>query len=181
VDDEKLVQQLSKSDSESFYAIMEKYNKLLWVIVGSVLRSVGTHEDIEECISDVYLGFWKKPELFDPAKGSIKSFLAVMARNKAIDRYRQLSKIRNIELDEHQPSEDDDMIEYIIKKDRYTELYDAIHTLNDPDREILIRRYFLEEKPTVIANITSLTVKEVENRLYQSKLRLRKILLKGNM
>ncbi|MCL2249708.1 MAG: sigma-70 family RNA polymerase sigma factor [Oscillospiraceae bacterium] len=166
--DEKLVTQLNRDNPESFYAIMEKYNKLLWIVAGSVLGNVGTYEDIEDCVSDVYLELWKKPELFDPEKGSIKSFLTVVARNKAIDRYRQLSKVQTIELDEHLPSEDNDLIDYIIKKDKFNDLHKAIIMLNHPDREILTRRYFLDEKPAVIANVMSLPVKEVENRLYQS-------------
>jgi RNA polymerase sigma-70 factor (ECF subfamily) len=156
---------------------MEAYNKLLWIIAGGVLNGVGTKEDIEECISDVYVSLWKSPKAFDPLKGSLKTFLAISVKHKALDRYRQLTKIKIIELDEAISSSDDDLFEYIAKRDLYNELYEAIRALKEPDKEILIRRYFFDEKPSAIADRTSLPVKEVENRLYQSKLRLRKVLL----
>jgi len=56
----------------------------------------------------------------------------------------------------------------------HQELYTAIDSLNEPNREIVIRRYFFEEKPACIAKAISLPTKEIENRLYQSKLKMRK-------
>ena len=126
LDEEKLTEMLRSSDSEAYFRIMETYNKLLWVIVGGVLNSVGTREDIEECISDVYVDLWRKPKAFDPSKGSLKTFLAVMAKSKALDRYRQLTKAKIIELDEAVLSADDDLLEYIAKREMYDKLYEAI-------------------------------------------------------
>ena len=93
MDESKLIAQLSSGNPETFIDIMQAYNKLLWVIVGGVLKDVGTNEDIEECISDVYVNFWKRSDAYDARKGSLKTFLAVMAKRKALDKYRQLTKI----------------------------------------------------------------------------------------
>ena len=174
--EEKLVEILYSGDKDAFFHIMETYNKLLWVIVGGVLSGVGTSEDIEECISDVYVSLWRNPKSYTPRKGTLKTFIAVAAKHKALDRYRQLTRVRIIELDEAIRSTDDDLLEYIVEQELYSELYEAIRTLKEPDKEILIRRYFLDEKPSGIADKTSLPVKEVKNRLYQSKLKLKEIL-----
>ena len=176
MEDEKLLKLVHSGDKEAFFVIMEKYNKLLWVIVGGILNNVGTSEDIEECISDVYVSLWLKPKAYDSRKGTLKTYLAIVARSKALDRYRQLTKVKIVELDEAISSSDDDLFEYIAKRDMYSELYEAIRSLKEPDREILIRRYFFNEKPAVIAEKTSLPPKEIENRLYQSKIRLKKSL-----
>ena len=176
MDECKLVAQLFSGNPESFIDIMQAYNKLLWVIAGGVLKDVGTPEDIEECISDVYINLWKKPGAYDARKGTLKTFLAVMAKKKALDKYRQLTKIKIIELDEAVTSSDDDLLELIVKKELYNELYEAIQSLSEPNKEIVIRRYFFDEKPSGIAGKTDIPLKEVENRLYQSKLKLRKLL-----
>ena len=173
MEDEKLLKMVHSGDREAFFVIMEKYNKLLWVIVGGILSNVGTSEDIEECISDVYVSLWLKPKSYDSRKGTLKTYLAIVARSKALDRYRQLTKVKIVELDEAIGSSNDDLFEYIAKRDMYSELYEAIRSLKEPDREILIRRYFFNEKPSVIAKKTSLPPKEIENRLYQSKIRLK--------
>ncbi|MCL2838485.1 MAG: sigma-70 family RNA polymerase sigma factor [Oscillospiraceae bacterium] len=173
MNDNELVQKLQNQDPDAFLYMIDTYSKLLWVIVGGILGNVGTTQDIEECISDVYVQVWKNPESFNHKKGSLKTFLAVIARSKSLDTYRKLSKSKIVELDEAIRSTDDDLLDYIVDKEMCQELYTAIESLTEPNKEIVIRRYFFEEKPANIAKITSLPVKEVENRLYQSKLKLR--------
>ncbi|MCL2323678.1 MAG: sigma-70 family RNA polymerase sigma factor [Oscillospiraceae bacterium] len=176
MDEDTLAKGIYNKDEKTFEMLMNTYNKLLWVIVGAVLSKVGTEEDIEECISDVYLKLWENPKAFDPQKGSIKTFLSILAKNKALDRYRNLSKTKIIELNEIINSNDDDLLDHIVNKEMSEKLYEIIQGLKEPDREILIRRYFLDEKPSIISDKISIPLKEVKNRLYQNKLKLKKLL-----
>lgn len=43
---------------------------------------------IEEISQDVFVELWKRPERFDPSRGSLSSYLSGIARNKAVDRLR---------------------------------------------------------------------------------------------
>jgi len=178
LEEKDLIKLIHSGDANAFIHVMQAYNKLLWVVVGGILNNVGTAEDIEECISDTYVNLWQNPKAFDANKGSLKTFIVVIAKRRALDRYRQLKKIVIVELDEAISSSDDDLFEYIASRELYSELYNAIRTLSEPNKEILIRRYFFNEKPSGIAKKIQLPVKEVENRLYQSKLKLRKQLYK---
>ena len=179
--DEILSQKLRNGEQDAFSYMIDTYGKLLWVVVGGILGSIGTHQDIEECISDVFVHIWKNPEAFDHRKGSLKTFLAVIAKSKALDAYRRLSKYKIVELDEAINSTDYGLLEYIVNKEMCQALYDAISSLTEPNKEIVMRRYFFDEKPSKIAEIISLPVKEVENRLYQSKAKLRKQLTEGGV
>ena len=174
--DDKLMQILHSGNKEDFFFIMEEYNKLLWVVVSGILNGVGTNEDIEECISDAYVNLWKNPTAYDPQKGSLKTFITTIAKHKALDRYRQLAKTKHIEINEAISATADDLLEPLINHDLYGNLHEAIHDLKEPDKEIVIRRYFFNEMPARIASKISIPVKEVKNRLYQSKLRLKKAL-----
>jgi len=171
-----LIAKLIDEDQEAFVYMIRVYNKLLWAIVGSILGSVGTAQDIEECISDVYIQIWKNPMAFNRQKGSFKTFLAVIARSRALNAYKKLAKSKTVELDEEITTHGNDLTDYIAEQEAYAEIYAAIATLKEPNKEILVRRYFLEQKPAQIAEHISIPVKEVENRLYQSKTKLRKIL-----
>jgi RNA polymerase sigma-70 factor (ECF subfamily) len=155
---------------------MESYNRLLWAIVGGILKDVGTIQDMEECVCDVYLDLWKNPRAFDPEKGSLKTYLAVMAKSRALDKHRRLSKRETAELDENLPSREGDVADALIARELLAELNNAVAGLPEPDREIISRRYFMDEKPAVIAVKTGIAVTDVKNRLYQTKLKLRKIL-----
>ena len=174
--DDVFIKRLINNDNEAFSYMIEKYGKLLWVIVGGVLGRIGTVQDIEECISDVYVQIWKNPKAFKPNKGSFKTFLAVIAKSRALDTYRRISKEKTSLINEAFYPADDDLLKYIINREMTQVLYSAIDSLTEPDREIITRRYLFEEKPARIAKNVSLPIKEVENRLYQSKLKLRKII-----
>ena len=179
MNDNELIQELLEGNQDAFSYMIDTYSKLLWVVVGGILANVGATQDIEECISDVYVQIWKNPNAFNQQKGSLKTFLAVIAKGKALDRYRRLTKSKLIELDEAIQSTDDDLLDYIADKEMVQELYAAIESLTEPNKEIVIRRFFFEERPANIAKSIALPVKEVENRLYQSKIKLRKK-LEGN-
>ena len=176
--DEVLIQKLLEGDDEASSYMIHAYSKLLWVIVGGILCKVGSRQDIEECISDVFVQLWMNPKAFNPEKGSLKTYLAVIAKSKAFNVYKKLSKSNFVELDEASILSDDDLLDSILENEKHSELYTAIAGLNEPDKEILLRRYFYDEKPKSIAEHISLPLKEVKNRLYQSKLRLRKTLLR---
>ena len=113
LDDEVLVQKLLNEEQEAFSYIIDSYSKLLWVVVGGILGKVGTPQDIEECISDVFVQLWKNPSVFNHQKGSLKTFLAVIAKSKALDTYRKLSKSKMVALNEAIRSADDDLLDYM--------------------------------------------------------------------
>ncbi|GAB4064802.1 sigma-70 family RNA polymerase sigma factor [Ancylobacter sonchi] len=54
------------------------------------LRILGTREEAEDVLQEVYLNIWHRADLFDPARSSPITWLATIARNKAIDRLRAL-------------------------------------------------------------------------------------------
>ena len=175
--DEQVAQRLRQKDKDIFDYIMEHYNKLLWVVIGNILGKTGSPEDIEDCIIDLYIKLLENPKIYDPKKGSFKSFLVRVGKNLAIDRYRKLT--RDMATDSHEYydySEDVDLLRSMLTKERREIILDALKTIKEPDREIIIRRYFYNEKVKVISEKMSLQSKEVENKLYQGKLKLKSLL-----
>lgn len=68
------------------------------------------------------------------------------------------------------------IVDDILKEETRRALIAAINALGEPEREILIRRYYYEQKPKEIALALDMNVKQVDNRLYQTKLKLREAL-----
>jgi RNA polymerase sigma-70 factor (ECF subfamily) len=72
--------------------------------------------------------------------------------------------------------------DYIVQEENKREVADALNQLSLIDREILIRRYYYEQKPREISLAMNLSVKEINNHLYRSKQKLRKaVSLKGGL
>ena len=63
--------------------------------------------------------------------------------------------------------------DYVIHEETKRELSAAIDELDALEREILIRRYYYEQKPREIAVALDLSVKQIDNYLYRSKKKLR--------
>lgn len=177
--DEEIAKRLRQKDMDIFDYIMEHYNKLLWVVVGNILEKVGSSEDIEDCISDVYIKLLENPKIYDHKKGSLKSFLVKIGKNLAIDRYRKLTRCNVMEFYEFSGAKDDeDLLQSIFTKENRENILEALDNLKEPDKEIIIRRYFYNEKVKVISEKMSLPSKKIENKLYQGKLKLKKVLIR---
>lgn len=57
-------------------------------LFGVCLRILGQSGEAEEALQDAYLAIWRKAASFDAALASPITWLAMIARNKAIDRLR---------------------------------------------------------------------------------------------
>ncbi|OUN41690.1 hypothetical protein B5G26_10640 [Anaerotignum lactatifermentans] len=90
--EKNIIDAIKAGDEQAMQKIICRYSRLLWSIVGAVLSQVGTTEDMEECVADVFIDLWEHPQKYDESRGGLKAWLSVIARNKAIDRYRQKNK-----------------------------------------------------------------------------------------
>ena len=90
--DEKILSAVKNRDEKVMAEIIEKYSKLLWKIVSSILINAGSIEDIEECVADVFIDLWLNPDKYNPEKSKLSSYLSIIARTNAIDKYRQISR-----------------------------------------------------------------------------------------
>ena len=170
MDETKIIKGLRARDEAVFKDAISSYSRLLWVVASRHLsKTNGFSEfDIEECIADVFFELWQNIERYDPEKGSLKSYLCALTSHKAISRYRKASQTKVIPFGELR-QEDEPTFEETFDTDDYSELYHAIALLPEPTREILIRRYFYEEMPAVIAAKMQLPKKEIKNRLFRAK------------
>ena len=153
--------------------IINRYSRLLWSVASKILNGIGNEQDVEECVADVFIDLWRDPNSYDTSRGSMKTFLALKCRNKSIDRFRRLSAHIADELSEEQISELPEPFAKIAQSELHEELFNALARLEDPDREITIRRFFLQQKPSQISSIMQLSVRKVENIIYRAKGKLR--------
>ncbi len=174
--EEAMLRGLRQQDEKVIQEVILKYSKLLWPIVQAVLHNVGSIQDAEECVADVFIQLWQQPEGYDPGRGSLKTWLCLVARSKAIDRYRSLSRNATLPLDSAMMLGRMGLQEALLQQESRRELRTAVNSLPDGDKDILIRRYYYEQKPRQIALALGLSVKQVDNSLYRSKQKLKTIL-----
>lgn len=166
---------IRKRNPAVYEYLMEQYGRLLWVIAAGIVSGTGNREDVEDIISDVFLALWEDPGRFDPKRGSIKTWLCVKTRSRAIDFLRKSCR-NDLSLEEITSPEDgeDAVLEEIISRQSVDRILELIRQQDPPDREILMLRLIYEIKPSLIAAKLKLPAEEVYNRIKAGKRRLRK-------
>lgn len=155
--DKKIISAIAARDERMLAYVVQKYSKLLWRIAASVLINAASVQDVEECVADVFIYLWQYPEKYDPDKAKLSSGLSIVARSRAVDSYRRISRKREISMEK---------------------LRSCIDELDEKEKELVIRRYYYEQKPAEIAVALDMPKKQVENKLYYVRQKLRKMVEK---
>ena len=168
-----MIQGLRAGNERALDAAMEAYSRLLWSIARSVLRNIGSVEDMEECVADAFIQLWRNRETLSESRGTIKSWLCAVVKCKAIDCYRKTVRKKEISIDEQLSAFGTWLFDQTLDTVLQRELLSAVNTLGELDHEILLRRYYYQQKPKDIALALDMTAKQVENQLYRAKQLLR--------
>ena len=164
---------LIAGDEHALDAAIQSYSRLLWGIARAVLHHVGTAEDMEECVADAFVQLWKSSATLSESRGSVKTWLCVAVKSRAIDRYRKIANKSAIALDEQLASCGDSFFDQTLDAVLQRELITAIQALGEPDREIIMRRFYYRQKPKEIALALDMPLRQVENRIFRAKERLK--------
>ena len=168
--DLECVKLLMDAPEAALQALMDQYMGLVYTIVNNLLKGVLAKEDVEECTSDVFLQFFRQRDRVDLEKGSIKAYLCTIAKRKAINRYREATRkpnllplMEHLELTEGETPEASAMV-----REETLALIQAIHSLGQPDAEILLRKYYLGESSKAIAERLGMTVSNLDTRAHRA-------------
>lgn len=176
MNDKKIISAILDGDEQMLGFAVKKYSKLLWKTAAPILVNAASAEDVEECVADVFIYLWEHPEKYDAKKGKLSSWLAMIARSKAIDRYRREVKKREISIEE-MTAEGLETAEKNMHAEncKNESLISCLRKLGETEKELIIRRYYYEQKPKEIAEALCMPKKQVENKLYCARQKLKKM------
>lgn len=81
-----LVSAIRSGDQSAMAELYDRYSGIVYAVALRVLGDTGTAEDV---LQEVFMRLWRNPGLFDASRGNMAPWLAVIARNRAIDMLRQ--------------------------------------------------------------------------------------------
>jgi RNA polymerase sigma-70 factor (ECF subfamily) len=64
------------------------YDELHPLAVSAAQRVLRDQAAAEDVAQDVFIALWRRPSAYDPQRGSLRSYVALMARSRALDRWR---------------------------------------------------------------------------------------------
>lgn len=87
--DEEAMARLQSSHSDALEILFTRYSRLVLSIARGVVRDPGEAEDL---VQEVFFYLYKKSNLFDGSKGSVKNWVLQIALHRALDRKAHLAR-----------------------------------------------------------------------------------------
>jgi RNA polymerase sigma-70 factor, ECF subfamily len=93
-DDAALIARLRAGDEK---AMADLYDRYSGIVYGVALRVLGDTSAAEDVLQEVFLQLWRNPQAFNADRGRLAPWLAVIARNRAIDVMRKRAPAEDID------------------------------------------------------------------------------------
>ncbi len=93
-EDEVLLRRVGNGDQQAMAEIFDRYGRLVYSVALRVLGDTGHAEDV---LQDVFFKVWREPQTFLKDRGPLGAWLAVVARNRAIDALRRRKPSDSVE------------------------------------------------------------------------------------
>src|SRR5262245_9226261 len=173
-EDRELIQRMASKDATALDAFYKRYNRYAF---GLVLRIVGSREDAEDVLTEVFWQVWQQSGKYDSTRGKPVAWLLTIARTRAIERLRSTGRHQNQtdELDEQRaPAPAAGGTDPFVLRDTQAAVQDALQTLPEQQRIPLEMAYFQGMSHTEIAAALGQPLGTVKDRIRTGMLNLKK-------
>ena len=160
------------NNDETRRIVVEQIRHFAPRVKGFLMKSGADATLAEECAQDVMATLWHKAHLFDPARGSVATWVFTIARNRKIDLLRKQRRPEPEDLPwgpEAEPAQDD----ALALQQESENLRRALAELPDAQRELIERAYFGDLSHSEIAAETGLPLGTIKSRIRLALERLR--------
>lgn len=160
-------------DPEALSALYDRHAGLLLALIR---RIVGSAEEAEEILQDVFLYVWNRACDYDPRRSSVATWLVLIARSRAIDRYRRSRGFQKVlahvetESPSHAPPR---APATMLDAQRRRRVKAAMRDLPPEQRQVLELAYFKGMTQAEIAGSTGVPVGTVKTRTMLAMRKLR--------
>ena len=150
-----LLRRLARGDQRALGELYDSHGPRL---MGIAIRMLGSREDAEDLLHDVFVEVWKKAGDYDPSRGTVRTWIAMRVRSRCLDRLRARKHTEEVE-ERHLGTE-----EMNLSLDG-PKLDDALQTLPDGQREVVCMVYIDGLSGPEVASALSIPLGTVKSRL----------------
>ena len=169
-----MIKLIKNKDESGISSMIQQYGRYAAAIVTNLGLGNLLQEDVEEITADVFLAIWQHSDGLREDI-AIKPYLAQTARHKTISFLRK----NRLEC-----SFDDDIIcysktglpdEVIVKEEQQRIINEAVEKMEQTEREIFVRFYYLGERIQTIAKILTINPSTIKTKLHRARKKLRSV------
>jgi RNA polymerase sigma-70 factor (ECF subfamily) len=165
--DEELMPLVGRKDPEAFEVLYDRHGGAAYSLA---YRIVGDRAAAEEVTQEAFISVWRSGARFDATRGSVRSWLLSVVRNRAIDFLRsKAGKAPKLDFDDESALEQrpaaERTEEEALRRETATEVRGAIGNLPGEQAKVIELAYFGGFSHSEIAEILSLPMGTVKGRM----------------
>jgi RNA polymerase sigma-70 factor (ECF subfamily) len=174
--DTELFRALQGGQTTALGDLYDRYGKLVYGLALCLLKNSQEAEDLTQ---EIFLTLWRKGN-YNPARGSLSSFLTTLTRSRAIDKLRSRRSSLTL-LDRWQRTTPTEVaantpLEQASFAERSQQVRNALAQLSDDQRQVLEMLYYQGLSQSEIAQQLNIPLGTVKTRSRLGLLKLRKTL-----
>ena len=155
------------------------YDRHAGLVYGIALKVLENPQEAEDLTQDIFLNFVKIGS-YEPSRGSLRTYLAILTRSRSVDRVRSRSNTRELlkKWGHSRESETatDSLLEKVSRSEQSQEVKAALAQLSDEQQQILRMAYYDGLSQSEIANQLEIPLGTVKARARRGLLKLRQAL-----
>jgi RNA polymerase sigma-70 factor (ECF subfamily) len=159
-DDTRLMARIAAGDRQE--ALGELYGRYERRLYGLGLKLLGDQSLAEELVQETFLRVWRNASRFDPARGSVATYVFTIARRIAIDLWRRPSS-RPFSPEPDDEGSPGDPVERVLVG---LTVRDALDSLSEDHRRVLELSYGQDMNQRAIAERLGVPLGTVKTRTY---------------
>ncbi len=172
------MRQTATRDSAAFRALYDATRAKLY---GIILRILPERDVASDILQEVYVKIWEKAADFDPGKASPITWMATIARNRALDEVRRVRPVSVSDDDalEQASGDDEHPLDSRERSEELSRLMACLGGLDEEKREMVLLAYYRGLTREALSQRFKRPVPTVKTLLYRSLAQLRECLGHG--
>lgn len=180
IDDKCLLARIVQQDQEALAVLYDRYAQVLY---GVAFKILGSAEEAEEVVLDVWRQVWRRSSTYSPDRGRVDTWLFMLLRSRALDRLRALKRLNKVTVASQDPcvvtdsSPGCDPTETVLIAERRSQILAALRQLPPEQRQVLELVYYQNLTHSEIAARTGQPLGTVKTRIRLGLTKLRQTLI----
>ncbi len=168
----EVVVRVGQQDREAFGQLYQSTHRKLYGIILGIVKS-RSHAD--EMLQEVYVKVWQRAADFDPSRSSPITWLAVIARNRALDEVRRSNIGAMDDIDDHDdlPALSEDPLADRDRSERYKAVIACLNRLDTERRDLVLLAYYRGMSRDALARRFNRPTATIKTWLHRSLAQLR--------
>ena len=176
VTDEELLDRVKRKDKEALALLFDRYARKVKSVARRVLRDQGETEDL---VQSVFLYLYQKADIFDPTKGTAKTWITQVAYRRALDRrnylvHRQFYLGTDLLIPADTLSGGMDFEQAVESTLQREHILAVLEELPEAQQKTLILAFYEGLTPSEISERMGISVGNVRHHYYRGLARLRR-------